>query len=225
MRLSSHGHRCLAGNDAGGLKLWSRRGNLLTSQFPKITAGFKSLPSGSRNLDNEQARCRFRSTPIDYGMSGFQRQFVRSASPVARLSKTIENCQIKERRLNMKTNPVVWFEIYVQDMNRAKEFYEAMLGVHLGKLESPVPEVELWSFPMQENGAGATGALVKMERCPPGGNSTLVYFACSDCAVEAKRAASNGGQIFKDKFSIGPHGFIALVIDPEGNMIGLHSMQ
>lgn len=125
----------------------------------------------------------------------------------------------------MKNNPVVWFEIYVQDMSRAKSFYEAVLGVRLVKLESPIPGMELWSFPMEQNGAGATGALVKMEGCPSGGNSTIVYFSCADCAVEAKRASSSGGQIFKDKFSIGPHGFIALVTDTEGNMIGLHSMQ
>jgi predicted enzyme related to lactoylglutathione lyase len=51
-----------------------------------------------------------------------------------------------------------------------------------------------------------------------------VYFSCEDCAVEAARATANGGSIFKEKMSIGEHGFIALVFDTEGNMIGLHSM-
>jgi uncharacterized protein len=125
----------------------------------------------------------------------------------------------------MTHNPVAWFEIYVQDINRAKAFYESVFGVGLAKLESPISGIELWTFPMQENGAGAPGALVKMEGVPSGGNSTLVYFACADCAVEAKKAASNGGRIFKDKFSIGKHGFIALVTDTEGNRIGLYSMR
>lgn len=125
----------------------------------------------------------------------------------------------------MSSNPIIWFEIYVQDMNRAKAFYESVFAVRLEKLESPISGMELWSFPMQENGAGATGALVKMDGCPSGGNSTIVYFSCADCAVEAKKASSSGGHIFKDKFSIGQYGFIALVTDTEGNMIGLHSMQ
>lgn len=125
----------------------------------------------------------------------------------------------------MANNPVVWFEIYVQEMNRAKMFYESVFAVRLEKLESPIPGMELWSFPMQQNGAGATGALVKMEGVPSGGNGTIVYFTCADCAIEAKRAASSGGQIFKEKFAIGQYGFIALVTDTEGNMIGLHSMQ
>lgn len=123
----------------------------------------------------------------------------------------------------MNSNPVGWFEIYVQDMERAKAFYECVFAVQLQKLESP--DLEMWAFPMQENGPGAMGALVRMEGCPSGGNSTLVYFTCADCAIEAKRAKENGGQIFKDKFSIGQYGFISLVYDTEGNMIGLHSMQ
>ena len=123
----------------------------------------------------------------------------------------------------MKNNPVGWFEIYVQDMPRAKTFDEHVFAVQLQKLDSS--ELEMWAFPMQENGAGAMGTLVKMDGCPSGGNSTLVYFTCADCAVEAKRAKENGGQVFKDKFSIGQYGFIALVCDTEGNMIGLHSKQ
>lgn len=123
----------------------------------------------------------------------------------------------------MKSNPVVWFEIYVQNMERAKAFYECVFAIQLEKLESP--ELEMWAFPMQEDGPGAMGALVRMEGCPSGGNSTLIYFTCADCALEAERAKENGGRIFKDKFSIGQYGFISLVYDTEGNMIGLHSMQ
>ena len=123
----------------------------------------------------------------------------------------------------MPSNPVGWFEIYVQDMPRAKAFYESVFAVQLQKLESPEPE--MWTFPMQENSPGAMGALVKMDGCPSGGNSTLVYFTCADCATEAKRAAGSGGQVFRDKFSIGQYGFISLITDTDGNMIGLHSMK
>lgn len=123
----------------------------------------------------------------------------------------------------MKCNPVGWFEIYVQDMLRAKAFYECVFAVQLQKLESP--DLEMWAFPMQENGTGAMGALAKIDGCPSGGNSTLVYFSCADCAIEAKRAKENGGQIHREKFAIGQYGFISLVSGTEGNMIGLHSMQ
>lgn len=120
-------------------------------------------------------------------------------------------------------NPIGWFEIYVQDMARAKRFYESVLQVKLEKLDSP--EVEMWSFPMSMDHYGASGALVKMEGFPSGGNSTLVYFSCTDCAVEAGRVVESGGRIQRKKMSIGQYGFIALAFDTEGNMIGLHSMK
>jgi predicted enzyme related to lactoylglutathione lyase len=123
----------------------------------------------------------------------------------------------------MQSNPVGWFEIYVQDMARAKAFYEKVFDGTLQKLEGP--DDEMWAFPMQDNKWGAAGALVRMEGCPSGGNSTMVYFSCDDCAVEAVRAGESGGKVVREKFSIGPYGFIALVTDTEGNMIGLHSMR
>ncbi len=123
----------------------------------------------------------------------------------------------------MEANPVCWFEIYVQDMERAKKFYESVFQIKLEKLNNP--ELELWSFPMFMDHAGASGALVKMEGIPSGGNSTLVYFSCDDCAVEEARVTELGGSIQRGKMSIGEYGFISLVFDTEGNMFGLHSMK
>ena len=119
-------------------------------------------------------------------------------------------------------NPVSWFEIYVQDMERAKAFYEAVFGIQLTKLEGT--EFEMWAFPMHQDGSGASGALAKIRGYPSGANSVVVYFSCADCAVEAERAVKSGGQIETGKKSVGQYGHIALVIDTEGNLIGLHSM-
>lgn len=119
-------------------------------------------------------------------------------------------------------NPVGWFEIYVQDVPRAKAFYQTVLARTLEQL--PSPDVEMWAFPMTQGGSGASGALVHMPGVPSGGNSTLVYFSSADCAVEAGRVAAAGGKVFKEKMSIGPYGYIALAFDTEGNMFGLHSM-
>jgi len=123
----------------------------------------------------------------------------------------------------MKNNPVNWFEIYVQDMARAKRFYESVFQLKLEQIGSP--DTEMWGFPMDMERFGASGSLVRMEGVPSGGNSTLVYFSCADCAVEAGRVAASGGRMFKEKMSIGQYGFIALAFDTEGNMFGLHSMQ
>ena len=37
----------------------------------------------------------------------------------------------------MKTNPVGWFEIYVQDTNRARSFYETVLHPDLNSFQAP----------------------------------------------------------------------------------------
>ncbi|GAB3457330.1 VOC family protein [Massilia terrae] len=124
-------------------------------------------------------------------------------------------------------NVVGWFEIYVQDMDRARRFYETVLQTQLTNMHSPDHSDGgplMYAFPAQQNAYGSPGALVKMEGFVPGGNGVLVYFITDDCAAAAARAASSGGKIFKDKFSIGEYGFIALVNDTEGNMVGLHSM-
>jgi predicted enzyme related to lactoylglutathione lyase len=121
----------------------------------------------------------------------------------------------------MINNPVGWFEIYVQDMARARGFYESVFAHRLEKLDTH--GLEMWAFPMQESAKGASGALVKMEGVPSGGGGTMIYFSSVDCAVEADRVRTSGGKVVKEKFSIGPYGFIALVTDTEGNMIGLHS--
>ena len=120
-------------------------------------------------------------------------------------------------------NPVGWFEIYVQDMARAQAFYEKVLGLKLSKLEGT--DLDMLAFPMEQGGTGATGALVRMPGVESGHNSVLVYFMCDDCSVEEGRVAASGGKVEKKKFSIGRYGFISLVHDTEGNMIGLHSMK
>jgi predicted enzyme related to lactoylglutathione lyase len=125
----------------------------------------------------------------------------------------------------MIRNPIVWFEIYVQDMPRARKFYESVFQLKLERIGPP--DLEMWAFPAEQEASGAAGALVKMEGFPAGGNSNavLVYFGCEDCAVEEGRVSKAGGRIQRKKMSIGQYGFISLVFDTEGNMVGLHSMK
>jgi predicted enzyme related to lactoylglutathione lyase len=138
----------------------------------------------------------------------------------------------------MQPNPVAWFEIYVEDMDRARAFYEGVLRITLKHLPPPPnqapdqdpdqpPEdaITMWAFPMADGEYGASGALAHMEGVAPGGGGTLVYFSCDDCAVEAGRVVEFGGRLLEEKMQIGEYGFIAMAQDTEGNTIGLHSMQ
>ena len=126
-------------------------------------------------------------------------------------------------------NPVGWFEIYVNDMSRAKKFYEAMLEVQLDELVVPSEmdddAFQMLSFPFVPNEPNASGALVKTVGMNPGGNSVLVYFSCDDCSIEESRVDGAGGKVLKPKFSIGEHGYCSICMDTEGNTFGLHSME
>ena len=128
---------------------------------------------------------------------------------------------------NMKAkNPVVWFEIYVDDMARARTFYETVLDLKLEPMATPdtvEASMEMVAFPMDMDGDGAAGALVKMEGFKAGGGGTIVYFRSDDCAVEEARIEKAGGKVFQSKQSLAEFGFMVLAADTEGNMFGIHS--
>ncbi|TWU19578.1 VOC family protein [Allorhodopirellula heiligendammensis] len=123
----------------------------------------------------------------------------------------------------MQPNPVCWFEIYVDDLERATKFYETVLDTKLEKLDSPVESLEMMAFPMSMESPGASGALCRMDGIKCGGGSTIVYFNTKDCGVEASRIEAAGGKVHMPKTPIGQYGFIALGVDTEGNVFGLHS--
>lgn len=85
------------------------------------------------------------------------------------------------------------------------------------------PGLPMWSFPVNRDTFGTSGALVQYPQKSSGINSTIVYFHCKDCAVEASRVVAAGGKIQRDKISIGQYSFIVLALDTEGNMFGLHT--
>ncbi|NOT36024.1 MAG: VOC family protein [Saprospiraceae bacterium] len=124
-------------------------------------------------------------------------------------------------------NPFTWVEIYVEDMNRAQKFYETMLDIEMTPL--PLPgggdELQMMSFPWKEGEANISGALCATKSMQPGTGGTVVYFACDDCELETSRVESAGGKVLKKKFQIGEYGYCSIVMDTEGNTIGLYSLK
>ncbi len=117
-----------------------------------------------------------------------------------------------------------WFDIYVEDMERAQGFYETVLATTLTPMDDPNdPTAQMRAFGDDFVSHGAGGALVKLPYAKPGPGGAMVYFACDDCSVEAGRVEAAGGTIVQPKFSIGDHGFVTVITDTEGNMVGLHS--
>ena len=119
-----------------------------------------------------------------------------------------------------------FFDIYVNDIDRAQAFYESVLETTLTPMGDPNDStVQMRAFGDDFQSHGAGGALVKLDAMQPGVGGSMVYFSCEDCALEEGRTQAAGGQIVKSKYSIGDHGFVSLIADTEGNMVGLHSQQ
>ena len=112
-----------------------------------------------------------------------------------------------------------WFELAVSDLGRARAFYEVVLGAPLR------PEtfggMAMAIFPYGEGGVG--GALVEDARFTPSADGALVYLdtrgALDACLA---RVGPAGGRVLMPRTDIGPPGFIAVVLDTEGNKVGLH---
>lgn len=125
-------------------------------------------------------------------------------------------------------NVVNWFEIYTADFDRAKKFYTTVFKCKLTDLQvgnDRHAEMQYAIFPGDEKGVGACGALVKMDPAKPGNGGTSVYFASEEINAVLGRAEAAGGKIIRSKVQVGNFGFIALIEDTEGNIIGLRSMK
>lgn len=123
-----------------------------------------------------------------------------------------------------KPNAIGWFDLYVDDLDRAVTFYESVFEQKLEPIVDPTGETQMMSFPANMKAYGASGALVKSNHARPGIGGTLVYFSVEDCAVQESRVIAAKGTIVRPKFSIGESGWVTLCMDTEGNLFGFNSM-
>jgi len=128
---------------------------------------------------------------------------------------------------NLKS-AINWFEIPVADIERAKKFYEAVLGSEISLMN--YGESRMGFLPHDQGAAGAGlatgGAIVQGPGYTPSDKGTLVYLnGGDDLSPALARVGPAGGEVLAEKFSIGDAGFIAYFRDPEGNKVALHSLK
>ncbi|MCD4829634.1 MAG: VOC family protein [Candidatus Cloacimonetes bacterium] len=116
---------------------------------------------------------------------------------------------------------VVWFEIPVVDMERAKTFYEKLTGLTLTLTD--MGESLMAMFPMEGYANG--GALMKHEQSKPSCDGVTIYLdAGDDLQPMLDRVEPAGGKIVVPKTHIcEEYGWFAIFTDTEGNSIGLWS--
>jgi predicted enzyme related to lactoylglutathione lyase len=118
------------------------------------------------------------------------------------------------------TNPVIYFEIPVRDMDRAINFYSKTFDMTFERKKIDGNEMAL--FPYQPSGEGATGALAKGDSYEPSLKGTRVYFSTQDIDATLRNAISSGGRLIYPKTDTGDYGYVAEFEDSEGNCIALH---
>lgn len=123
---------------------------------------------------------------------------------------------------NMKsTNPVVYFEIPVNDLERAEKFYSAVFNFSFDK--EIIDSYEMALFPFEEKNSGITGALAKGEVYKPSKNGVIIYFKTENIDQTLEKAVQHGGSVLYPKRIDEKYGFaVAEFEDSEGNRIALH---
>jgi len=126
----------------------------------------------------------------------------------------------------MKQNAIGWFDIYVNDMDRAVLFYQSVFNKELETIDDPTNSNTIMrSFPTDMAAYGAGGALVKRAGCEPMTGSTIIYFGVENCLIEESHVVKAGGKVISPKMSIGEFGWVSVCMDTEGNLFGLSSMK
>jgi predicted enzyme related to lactoylglutathione lyase len=114
---------------------------------------------------------------------------------------------------------IEWFEIPAVDFDRAVKFYDSVLGVQLRK--EIFAGMSNGIFPYDQGTTG--GAVVFNPAHQPGNQGTVVYLSArGDLDGALSRVPAAGGRVIMPKTAIGDPGYIAIVIDTEGNKVGLH---
>lgn len=127
--------------------------------------------------------------------------------------------QINKSRMTTKTNPVVYFEIPVNDIDRAIKFYKAVFGFEFSK--ENIDNNKMALFPFVDESSGISGALAKGQIYKPTKDGIIIYFNTAHIDETLKLATSNGGQILYPKTDNGI-GLVAEFEDTEGNRIALY---
>ena len=124
------------------------------------------------------------------------------------------------------TNAISWFEIGTSDLSRATRFYESIFNIKLNPLD--MENIKMRMFPITDMQNGVGGALVDSGgfHKPSATDGPLIYLNGNpDLQLVLDRVEAAGGRILLQKTEISPeYGSMAIILDTEGNRIGLHSV-
>ena len=129
------------------------------------------------------------------------------------------------KKMSAETNALNWFEIAVEDISRAKYFYEKIFEIEMNSME--MMGMKMAVFPWSVENGKVSGALVQSQMHTPGTTGVIIYLnANPDLQNVLNKVEHAGGKTMMPKTLIDKNtGYMAFFTDTEGNNIGLHSNQ
>jgi uncharacterized protein len=120
-------------------------------------------------------------------------------------------------------NALNWFEIPAINLDRAFEFYSIILNNNVRKGTFGNGALILFNVPF-ENGSAVGGSIVVRDDLKPSTDGALIYLNTFGKLSDAVSKVENaGGKVFVPLIDLGKFGFSAIILDSEGNKIGLLS--
>ena len=120
------------------------------------------------------------------------------------------------------TNALNWFEIPAIDIDRSQKFYETIFDIEM--MPAEMGDMKMAMFPMDPGSGKAGGGIAQSSNHKPSLEGSIIYLNANpamDGVISKVEAA--GGKILLPKTPIGENGFMALIMDTEGNSVGVHS--
>jgi uncharacterized protein len=120
-------------------------------------------------------------------------------------------------------NALNWFEIPAINLDRAFQFYSIILNNNVRKGTFGNGALILFNVPF-ENGSAVGGSIVVRDDLKPSTDGALIYLNTFGKLSDAVSKVENaGGKVFVPLIDLGKFGFSAIILDSEGNKIGLLS--
>jgi uncharacterized protein len=128
----------------------------------------------------------------------------------------------------MQINAISWFEIPSLNLSKAQQFYESILQIKMQPMTMGPSECAV--FPYDEAGNGVGGAIICGPTAPVIASATqpgVLIYLYSEYAIEVllQRTVAAGGMVAMPRTALPPGlGFMASIIDLDGNTVGLHAL-
>ncbi len=126
--------------------------------------------------------------------------------------------------MDKNSNSINWFEIPALDVARAQKFYETIFDVKMTPMQEMMG-MKMVGFPAEMGNGKASGALVQSQMHKPSTDGCVIYLnADPKIQTVIDRVEKAGGKVAVPRTEITPEiGYMAFLIDTEGNKVALHA--